>query len=89
MIQNSTGKVLTSQCVKVGSNITLCCPIMEELDNAVVWFPNQIFEPDYDEFSETLCITFSSSKLSQNVVWCDYEGNDYYGIILKSGMFNL
>ena len=79
--------------MKVGSNITLYCPVEEELNDPIKWVPNKINDYDYCEYgdySATLKVTFPSSILSENgeLVWCDYEGHHYYAIILISGMFN-
>ena len=85
--------MLTSQCVKVGSNITLHCPVEEELSDIVIWIPNEIH--DHDDFdgrdiTDTLEVTFPSNTLNdKGLVACDYRNNFYYGIILISGMFNL
>ena len=84
--------MLTSQCVKIGSNITLRCPVEKELSEGVYWTPNEIHDhDDYDgDYIDTLEVTFPSSILSnEEVVHCDYSNNYYYGIILISGMFNL
>ena len=85
--------MLTSQCVKVGSSITLCCPVEEELSHFVIWTPNEIHNhDDFDgeDITDTLEVTFPSNILSdKEVVACDYRNKFYYGIILISGMFNL
>ena len=86
--------MLTSQCVKVGSSVTLRCPVEEELSHFVNWIPDRINDyNDYDgeNFTDTLEVTFPSNILLRDkyLVWCDYRDNFYYGIILISGMFNL
>ena len=85
--------MLTSQCVKVGSSVTLCCPVEEVLSDIVIWIPNEIHDhDDYDgeNITDTLEVTFPSNILrDEELVACDYKDNFYYGIILISGMFNL
>ena len=77
--------MLTSQCVKVGSNITLRCPVEEELSEGVNWVPNEIIydhnDYEYGDFSASLKVTSPSSILSDEngVVWCDY--GRYYHIL--------
>ena len=85
--------MLTSQCVKIGSSITLNCPVEEEITDIVIWIPDIIHDhDDYDEedITDTLEVTFPSSIMNdKGLVACDYRDNFYYGIILISGMFNL
>ena len=90
MIQSPTGQTLTSQCVRAGTSVTLCCPV-EEGATFVFWSPNQINSHTNGHCSLGLKVTFPSGILSdeEKVVWCDYEEIYNYAIILKSGMFNL
>ena len=85
---------MTSQCVKVGTSVTLFCPVEEKLIDPINWIPNKIHDYndyDYGDYSATLIVTFPSSILNyeRGGVWCDYQEHYYYAIILISGMLNL